>query len=341
MATAVLHQTDLFHPPSDPDDHWDLACVFALAARGDYDLQGVLIDYPPPWHEGDPAVGAVAQLSRISGVVAPVAVGSASNVRRLHDAGQEFGTSDLIGARFVIDRLRAANAPLSIHVVGSCRDVALAVDLEPGLFADKCAAVYLNAGVSDPEGLGSEVEYNVKVDPEAFARLFDLPCPLRWLPCFDRVERVEASELLHAESGWSTYYSFDQGWVIDRLSESMRRYFAYALDQEPSNRWLRALDSPVRADVYERISRETRNMWSTAGFLLAAGFGVRANGELVPADSADSVFGFVPIEATCDDAGKVTWREAAGSKDSIIQIRDRSAYPDAMRVVLADLLAGL
>jgi hypothetical protein len=43
----VLHVTDLFRPHNDPDDHWDLACVYALAHQGDIDLKGILIDYPP------------------------------------------------------------------------------------------------------------------------------------------------------------------------------------------------------------------------------------------------------------------------------------------------------
>jgi hypothetical protein len=34
MAIPTLHQTDLFRPHADPDDHWDLACVYALAAHG-------------------------------------------------------------------------------------------------------------------------------------------------------------------------------------------------------------------------------------------------------------------------------------------------------------------
>ena len=33
----VIHITDLHRPHVDPDDHWDLACVYALAYRGDID----------------------------------------------------------------------------------------------------------------------------------------------------------------------------------------------------------------------------------------------------------------------------------------------------------------
>ncbi|MGX9182146.1 hypothetical protein [Mesorhizobium sp. BHbdii] len=47
MTIRLLHQTELFRPYADPDDHWDLACVYALAAAGLLDLGGVLVDVPP------------------------------------------------------------------------------------------------------------------------------------------------------------------------------------------------------------------------------------------------------------------------------------------------------
>ncbi len=45
---SFIHQTDLFHPHGDPDDHWDLATVYALAVQKRINLVGVLFDYPPP-----------------------------------------------------------------------------------------------------------------------------------------------------------------------------------------------------------------------------------------------------------------------------------------------------
>src|SRR5690349_1394700 len=75
----LLHQTDLFRPYNDPDDHWDLACAFAIAKVGLCPLSGVLIDFPPGPpvlnHRSNPDLGAVAQLSYLSGIHVPVAVG--------------------------------------------------------------------------------------------------------------------------------------------------------------------------------------------------------------------------------------------------------------------------
>ena len=75
--TRFIHQTDIFHPHGDPDDHWDLATVYALAARGALDLQGLLFDYPPAHRTGDPATLAMAQLGHITGITGvPLTVGS-------------------------------------------------------------------------------------------------------------------------------------------------------------------------------------------------------------------------------------------------------------------------
>ncbi|MBN1507805.1 MAG: hypothetical protein JW955_13225 [Sedimentisphaerales bacterium] len=42
----LIHVTDLYRPHIDSDDHWDLACVYALAQRGDVALRAIVIDYP-------------------------------------------------------------------------------------------------------------------------------------------------------------------------------------------------------------------------------------------------------------------------------------------------------
>ena len=71
----VIHVTDLHRPHIDPDDHWDLACVYALAYRGDIELLGVLIDYPPAQRQDrNSDIAAVAQMNHITGLSIPIAV---------------------------------------------------------------------------------------------------------------------------------------------------------------------------------------------------------------------------------------------------------------------------
>jgi hypothetical protein len=80
----LIHVTDLYRPHIDPDDHWDLACVYALAQRGDVDLRAIVIDYPPVEPKGHaPDLVAVAQMNRITGLSVPVAVGSSHLMKSL------------------------------------------------------------------------------------------------------------------------------------------------------------------------------------------------------------------------------------------------------------------
>ena len=53
---TVVHQTDLYRPHQDPDDHWDLACQYALAKLGRQRLGGILLDYPYEGGPGDPDI---------------------------------------------------------------------------------------------------------------------------------------------------------------------------------------------------------------------------------------------------------------------------------------------
>ncbi len=76
VAVPMLHVTDLFRPHNDPDDHWDLACVYSLAAQGKVDLRGILIDYPDTERASDPDVLAVAQMNYLTGKAVPVMIGA-------------------------------------------------------------------------------------------------------------------------------------------------------------------------------------------------------------------------------------------------------------------------
>ena len=40
---SVVHQADLYRPHQDPDDHWDLACQYALAKLARQTLQGIMM----------------------------------------------------------------------------------------------------------------------------------------------------------------------------------------------------------------------------------------------------------------------------------------------------------
>jgi len=341
---ALIHVTDLFRPHIDPDDHFDLATVFALAARGRFDLRGVMIDHPPAGAAVDPDVLAVAQLSRITGLAVPVLTGSP---RRLDPAEAERpeNREGTAGVRALLKLLRESPRPVLITVVGSCRDIALAGRLEPELFAAKCRGVYINAGSGTPDrAKAARLEYNVGLDPVSYAAIFDLPCPLYWLPCF---EVAPGGGVPFASGEFGTYYRFLQKDLFARLSPRLRNYFAFMLRQGESDKgsWLRALEGPPDEALLERQGELFRNMWSTAGFLHAAGLAVTVDGRVGERDGdgpAAAAYAFDPVRVRCGTDGVTEWSHEPGSQDRFIfHIRDKEKYPAAMTAALVEVLGSL
>ena len=88
----LVHITDLYHPPQDPDDHLDLATIVALP---EYDLRGVVLDvtkkFLVPKPEGwdiarDPGYVPVAQLAHLTGRAIPAAMGPIAPLAHPGDA---------------------------------------------------------------------------------------------------------------------------------------------------------------------------------------------------------------------------------------------------------------
>ncbi len=331
---AFVHQTDLFHPHGDPDDHWDLATVYALAAQGHLDLRGVLLDYPPAHRAGDPATLAMAQLGHLTGVTGvPFAIGTKHAMRHRKDDQRDWEPPARAAAGWLCRVLRESPEPVVITVVGSCTDVAMAGLLEPELFKAKCQAVYLNAGAAHP-GKSGTLEYNVALNPSSYAAIFDLPCPLYWCPCWHQTE-------VHEIGVHGTFYTFVQGEVMRQLSDAMAGYFIYMLSRSADPKYLRALAVPAEPAVRADFESRTRNMWSTASLFHAAGLGVDVRNGLLPsAQVEDPVYEFVPITVTCADNGETNWQPATGTTGRhIFRLRHPERYAAAMAGALARLLS--
>lgn len=349
---ALLHTTDLFRPHADPDDHFDLATVYALTVQGRIDLLAVMIDHPPAGMAADPDVLAVAQMNRIAGLAVPALTGS---LRRpgssvASSAGDARGAD---GAKALLEILRRSAVPVAISIVGSCRDVALAGRIEPELFAAKCAGVYLNAGSGTRDkALAARLEYNVNLDPASYAAIFDLPCPLYWLPCF---EVAPGGDHGFAGGEFGTFYRFPQKDVLPHCSPRLQNYFAFMFKQGESDRadqpeadalrpnWLRYLEGPAEEALLARQASRPRNMWSTAGFIHAAGLDVSVDGGLGPLGSVTSpVYSFDPIRARCGADGITEWSPDPASRNrSIFHVRDAGRYPEAMTTALRSILQTL
>jgi len=347
----MLHATDLFHPHNDPDDHWDLACVYALAYGGLVDLQGVLIDYPVGGRRNDPDVLGVAQMNFLTGKAAPVMVGPPAPMKSRDDIQPEAPETDHAAVRWVLDVLRGAGRPVVINITGCCRGIAVAGKREPDLFAEKCARLYLNAGTGSPDRTkAGRLEYNVKLDPAAYAAIFDLPCPVYWMPCFEELGTVPGGARGVMQFG--TYYRFRQEEILPHLSDRMQNFFAFMYrggrtagrDRSPQSDWLRYLVGPKDDALLAQQAATYRNMWCTGGFLHAAGKTVTTDGRMVPLDRAgdSAVFTFDPINISCNEQGVTEWSRAeAPTRRYVFHVRHTQSYARAMTTAMKSLLVTL
>lgn len=347
--TPLIHVTDLFHPHGDPDDHFDLASVYALALQGRFELRGVVIDYPPGFRAGDPAVVAVAQMNRLAGLAVPVALGTSRAMAGRRDALPDAPPRETAAVRFLIAQLRAAPRPVALTCVGSAADIVIAALREPDLFREKCAGVYLNSGSAhDNPARPDQLEFNVKLDPAAYAAMFDLPCPLFWFPCWHVTETRESGA-----SG--SFYWLPHRDALSGISAGAANFFAYMFGRSSEPKWLRAMDSPPPAEAWDKILAGQRGMWSTASLLAAAGLTVTIDGDIVPAarsgpsGQADvaPVFALQRVEVTCADDGRTTWRERAADASGaggvaaerwMLSVTDVARYPAAMTRAVQTLL---
>ena len=340
MPVPVIHQTDIFHHHADPDDHWDLACQFALSYIGCTDLKGILIDYPPTadnygWDIGDPAIASVSQLNYITGLAVPVAVGESEKVRCEDDVNKALARKPLnSGVSMVLKLLREAEEPTVIHIVGSCRDIALAIHADRDLFRKKCKAIYLNAGTGYDD---TKLEYNVALDAWSYKTIFDAPCPLYWMPCFHITEHMEVGE-------YGTYYCFRQKEILSVLSPQMQNYFAYMLGNVSDQRWLSYLSLPVNRRILDAHGELCRNMWCTGGFLHMVGKGVDKTGSLISLDDAaeSSIFEFQSVDISCDTDGRTAWHLSENKTERYIyHVKDQKHYAEAMTNAMKSLLQQL
>lgn len=338
MRIPVIHQTDLFRPHNDPDDHWDLACVYALARASDIELQGIVIDYPPSHHRGDPDVLALAQMNYLTGLQVPCSIGSPLPMPA-RDRQKKTWREEGGAVRMIVETLQNAAAPVVIHIAGSCRDVARAGMLFPELFREKCAGIYLNAGTGSRQAeLEAELEYNVRLDPFAFKAIWEIPCPIYWLPCFEAItNQIQVS-------AFGSWYDFLQADVLLQLSDKVQRYFAYALGKIQEPNWLDYLQRDSDQELLVQQAQLRRNMWCTAGFFHAAGKSIAADGKVFAnaQRGAEQVFTFDPIAIQCDADGRTSWSPAAmATQRYILHVADVKNYGRAMTIAMRSLLATL
>lgn len=314
-AVPVIYSTDLLHPADDPDDHFDLACLFSMPEA---DLRAVVLD------QGDrqaqrPGHRAVWQLNRLAGRHVPAAIGLRDKLKGPDDQGLDQPAEFQNGVQLILQTLKDAPEKAAVLFVGSARDVVAACNREPRLFRDKVRSIH---GFIGDAGEPTHREWNVGLDPQAFVGLLRSEVPFYWLPCFDGGPWTN--------NGHATFWRVKHGQLLEKTPPSLQRYFLYMLRQS-TNDPIAFLSEPMPAAERAWLMGGDRNMWCGALLGLAVGRPLLGAGP-EPA-------GFAPVDVWVDDAAVVHSGKASGSRTVMrFEIRDRERYAEAATRSTARLL---
>lgn len=328
----VIYGTDLFHPYDDPDDHYDLATLFAVP---EFDIRAILLDLGDRQRQ-KPGRVPLEQMFRLTGRRVPYATGLAGKLKSPQDTGPDAPHEHQGGVELLLNTLYQTQEPITIITAGSLRDVCAAFNREPGLFRAKVARLYINAGAVE-----GAVEWNVSLDLNAYLGLMRAKLPIYWCPCLPMQP--------HRHSTW---WKFRQAEVLEGLPTPLLNYFIYALQQVRPEEIdpLKAIDMDLRPWRHLPASMD-RNMWCTASFLHAAGYRLprsdpgadsqQAGATATSPASAgtNEAFTLLPVRVEIDDQGrtKSMTPDPQGSI-RVFTTEDPVAYQKAMTGWLQRLL---
>ncbi|MEX0326895.1 MAG: hypothetical protein AB3N33_12480 [Puniceicoccaceae bacterium] len=338
----IIHATDLYHPPQDPDDQIDLATVAALR---EFDLKAVILDstqrFLVPKPEGwdiarEPGFMPVRQMGHILGTDIPVAAGPVYPLEHPGDKALPGEGEDDSGIRLLLDVLRESSEPVVITAVGSARVITAAYNREPELMLKKTRAVVLNAGSTG----GPKKEWNVGLDTHAFVGLMRSRLPVHWYPC-----GTERSAFVRKHER-GTYWKVPHAVLFKDLPQRLRAYLEYGFTHSSEKDGLAALDSLGHGPAWEKILEGERNMWSTASLVMAAGRvlartekGWRFLAGTEQGDVETWPWRLDPVSVDVSDDGKVDW--SPGPESARVRLFGRQPdieFGDAMAEALNALL---
>ena len=339
MKHTVVLTTDLYHPHADPNDHWNLATLYALHKAQKIELAGIMCDEDKPdrerWSDvfGDPSVESIAQLNYLIAGSVPVGIGSHDPIRCDEDLKHAAENGHRISSiNLLLSILENSKNPVDIHMTGSCRDVVIAAEMRPDLFRRGHVRIFLNAGTW---GSQDPMEYNVSLEPYSFSKVFEIPCDIYWAPCFEKLEPYP-----YHVSERANYYEINQGDYLPYLSSGLQNYFIYMFEHIRDKGWLSYVQGNVDKERLDFWCKKKRQMWSTPGFILSAGLSCTLDGELKEErDCSIPLFEYTPVDVKCGRDGLLEWRDT-DKKTGIYMFKlyDQDRYVDSMGKVVLDLL---
>jgi len=333
-AQPVLYSTDLFHPHDDPDDHFDLAVLYAVPG---IDLKGIVLDQGATQRHR-PGRIPVSQLNRLTGRRVPVAVGLPDKLRSPDDKALDQDADGQEGVRLILDTLEASPQPVALVTVGSARDVVAAFNRHPALCSRKISRVLCFIGEASKADFR---EHNVGLDPQAFIGLMRSALPIDWVPCFDGGP--------WKNQGRASFWQASHADLLGHAPDGLVQYFLYALEKGTSDplAFLEQSPDPARRN---RLFDMKRNLWCAAVFVTLAGQGVAFEPDAgvrfleLPSRPAQSLpsgllFAFEDVDLSISDNAEVRCGSGPDSKTvRRFKVLDPTRYGQGMTAATAALL---
>ncbi len=262
----VIDITDLYHPPQDPGDNFDLIMPYALP---EIDVRAIILDAteefrqpvanpdrPEHWDRAgprDPGIIPVTQLNYIFGRHVPYAVGPFRRMTSPSDTLDDVPPFQQHGIDLILETLRTSSERVEILSFGSARTLAAAYNREPALVRAKARRIHLSAGATSPDF----PEWNILLDPLAIVCLLRSDLPIAIYPCGTK----------DGACGYdphNTFWELPDLRFIAHMNPMLRRYLGFAIARVARMDFLRALDQELSDEEMERTYARRHNVWETA-----------------------------------------------------------------------------
>ena len=332
---AVIYCTDLFDPPGDPDDHFDLAALYSMP---EIDIRAIVLDQGAI-QETQPGRIPVEQMNHLTGRGVPCATGLSRKLRSPVDQGLDEPERFQAGQLLIQRMLEEATTPVTIVSVGSLRDVAAAFNRHPALFQKKVSRLFAFIG----DGHGTYQESNVGMDPQAYACVMNSGLDVYWVPCFDGG--------LWSNEGDASFWQTTQGELLRDASVPVLGFFAYALLRDERMDPLESLNRPLDPHQRDRLFGAVRNVWGAAVFasianrtLVQSGSEWRAArpGDARGDERVKKLFEFRPVSMHVTSDVRESFQPSANNQRvNRFHILDRNAYGGAMTSVTRHMIGEL
>jgi pyrimidine-specific ribonucleoside hydrolase len=280
----VIDVTDLYHPPQDFGDNFDLLAAYALP---EVDLRAVVLDCtgvfrapvakdPGPGLATDdrgprePGFIPVWQLNYLFNRAVPCAAGPFTRLKSAQDKMVDVPAFQQQGVELILDTLKRSTEPVHILSFGSARPIAAAFNRDPALFRAKVARIHLCAGAS----AAGHLEWNVALDRQAIVCLLRNQLPVALYPCAADNARDVGYGIhspAHSYDSHNTYYKLPNLQFIPQMQPQLRRYLEFAFTRAVRVDFLRALDEDANPPLEAKLLSKEHYVWETGVWICVTG----------------------------------------------------------------------